>query len=254
MGFKQFAPCPALRTCIACLAVSDTASGEEYPVLPNPGLVMGFQFSGSMARIHEGVAIPLASTGITGIMSGAGIFRTMPGTGTVLVYFTETGFARLSRMPVHELYNLSQPLDDFFAASSVSAVQEKLAATITDRERVQVVEQFLLQQLQLRDTDPMVEKAVQLIRDSQGMIRISELQSQLHTSASPLEKRFRQLVGTTPKKFSFIVRMQSVVDRLADANSMTAISYDYNFFDQAHFIRAFRQFTGQTPEKFLGKR
>ncbi len=253
MGFKKFAPSSSLRACVAWLAVSDTAAGEEYPVLPNPGLVMGFQFSGSISRINNGVAAPLNSTGITGITSGATTFRTMPGTGTVLVYFTETGFARFSRMPVHELYNRSQPLDDLFPASSISEVQEKLAAAITDWKRVEVVDRFLVQQLLLRDSDPMVEKAVQLIRDSKGMIRISELQLQLHTSASPLEKRFRHLVGTTPKKFSFIIRMQSVLDHLADAESMTALSYEYDFFDQAHFIKSFRQFTGQTPEDFLLK-
>jgi len=58
-------------------------------------------------------------------------------------------------------------------------------------------------------------------------------------------------VGTTPKKFASIVRFNAVPDDMSK-RSLTEICYENNFFDQAHFIRDVKQYTGDTPEKFRG--
>jgi methylphosphotriester-DNA--protein-cysteine methyltransferase len=74
---------------------------------------------------------------------------------------------------------------------------------------------------------------------------------QLHISQSALEKRFRQAVGASPKKFASIVRLKSVIKQYDGANSLTALGYEAGFYDQAHFIKEFKAFTGDTPEKFF---
>ena len=56
------------------------------------------------------------------------------------------------------------------------------------------------------DSDALVAKAVNLIVNSNGTLRITELSQRLYISQSPLEKRFRKVVGATPKKFSSIIR------------------------------------------------
>ncbi|MDP3467959.1 MAG: helix-turn-helix domain-containing protein [Daejeonella sp.] len=57
------------------------------------------------------------------------------------------------------------------------------------------------------------------------------------------------MVGTTPKKFASIVRINAVLNDL-NAKSLIEICYENNFFDQARFIKDFKQFTGDTPEHF----
>jgi AraC-like DNA-binding protein len=93
-------------------------------------------------------------------------------------------------------------------------------------------------------------EAVNLIYQSKGTIKIKELSETLFISQSPFEKRFRKLVGTTPKKFASIVRFNTVLNNLNSAKSLTEICYENNFFDQAHFIKNFKQYTGDTPEQF----
>jgi len=58
------------------------------------------------------------------------------------------------------------------------------------------------------------------------------------------------VVGTTAKKFASIVRFNTVLDNLNETKTLTEICYEKNFFDQAHFIKDFKQFTGDTPENF----
>ena len=64
------------------------------------------------------------------------------------------------------------------------------------------------------------------------------------------EKRFRKVVGTTAKKFASIVRFNSVLDHMNETKSLSEICYENHFFDQAHFIKDFKQFTGDTPDNF----
>ncbi len=147
------------------------------------------------------------------------------------------------------MFNLSLSLDDIFDKNRVIEVQEKLALVTIDKQRIKIVEQFLLSQLKEIQTDKLIMEAVNLIYQSRGTIRIRELNDKLFISQSPFEKRFRKVVGTTPKKFASIVRFNSVLDDL-NTKSLIDICFEYNFFDQAHFIKDFKQFTGDTPEHF----
>jgi len=132
----------------------------------------------------------------------------------------------------------------------INEIEEKLSVASTDKQRIKIVEYFLLTQLKDIKTDKLIIEAVKLIYQTKGTIRVKELNEKLCISQSPFEKRFRKIVGTTPKKFSSIIRFNAVLDKLNDTKSLTEICYENNFFDQAHFIKDFKHFTGQTPEEF----
>jgi len=250
MRFEKFIPTEKLRPYIKYFVVSENECENEYRVFPSLGLVIGFQYNGCLSTVREGSLINLNSSGITGITDSYRIFRSSAGIGTILVYFTETGFAQFAVHPANEIFNLSLSLDDIFDKMTIGEVEEKLAFPITELQRIGIVEQFLLSQLRYIQTDKLIAEAVKLIYQSKGAIRIKELNEKLFISQSPFEKRFRKIVGTTPKKFTSIVRFNAVLDNLNEAKSLIEICYENNFFDQAHFIKDFKQFTGDTPEKF----
>ena len=250
MKFDHHLPTAQLRPYIKSLVVSEQAFANEYKVFPSPGLVMGFQYRGQLATIHDQTLHNLASAGITGITDGFQVFKSSAAIGTILVYFTEVGFAHFATPPAHALFNLSSPLEDIFDKTRVAEVEEKLSAASDDRQRIRVVEQFLLSQLKDIQTDRLVVEAVRRIYQTQGRIRIKELSQTLCISQSPFEKRFRKVVGTSAKKFASIVRFHAVLHDLQTTKSLAEICYEHNFFDQAHFIKDFKQFTGDTPDHF----
>jgi AraC-like DNA-binding protein len=192
----------------------------------------------------------LATAGITGILDSFKIFKNAAHTGTILVYFTEVGFIHFSTHPAAELVCQCVSLDEVFNKGKVSETEEKLAAAQTDKQRIAIVEQFLLSQLRDIQSDKFIVEAVKLIYVSGGTIKIRELARKLFISQSPLEKRFKKLVGTTPKKFASIVHFNAALNNLSKAKLLTDICYEYNFFDQAHFIKDFKQYTGDTSENF----
>lgn len=250
MKFDKHFPTDKLKDYIKYYVVSENDTEGQYKVFPSSGLVIGFQYKGQLSLINDNSLIRLKSAGITGVSDSYKIFKNSAGIGTILVYFTEIGFAHFSSIPAHELFNLSIPLSDIFEKNKVIEIEEKLATCFTDKQRIKMVEQFLLTQLKNIQTDKLIADAVKLISQSKGTIRVKELTEKLFISQSPFEKRFRKTVGTTAKKFASIVRFNSMLDSIHQVKSMSEICYENNFFDQAHFTKEFKQFTGYTPANF----
>ncbi len=250
MRFDKFIPTDQLKPYIKYFVVSENDAKTEYKVFPTSGLVIGFQYSGQLSIIQNETEDKLNTSGITGISDSYKIFKNSAGIGTILVYFTEIGFTHFASHPANELFNLSVSLENIFDKSSINETEEKLRAAQSDKQRIHIVERFLLSQLKDIHKDKLIIEAVKIIYQTKGTIRIKELNERLFISQSPFEKRFRKLVGTTPKKFASIVRFNTVIDQLSNTKSLTDICYENNFFDQAHFIKDFKQYTGDSPEKF----
>jgi AraC-like DNA-binding protein len=250
MKFDQIIPADSLKPYIKKLVISESTEENIYKVFPSTGLVIGFQYRGRLDNIRDGEEIKLATAGITGISDSFKIFKNSTDTGTILIYFTEVGLTYFTSRPANELFNQSISLENIFDKYQVSNVEEKLSIATTDKQRISIVEQFLLSQLKDIKTDKLIVEAVRLIYQSKGTIKIRELNEKLFISQSPFEKRFRKLVGTTPKKFASIVRFNTVLNDLNHIKSLTEICYENNFFDQAHFIKDFKQYTGDTPDTF----
>ncbi|MDF2382046.1 AraC family transcriptional regulator [Nostoc ellipsosporum NOK] len=253
MRFDTIIPCARLQPYIRQFVISENEGTSQYKVYPATGLVAGFQYKGRLASISDGQHLPLSTAGITGMSDQYKLFSHNAPVGTLLVYFTETGLAHFTNQPAHELFNLSVTLDNLFTPLQVRETEDQLAAAATDQQRVHIIERFFLSLLKDIDTDKLVLEAIRMIYASKGTIRIKDLHTRLLISQSPFEKRFRRLVGTSPKKFASIVRFNAVLSQLNDQPSMTSLGYDHDFFDQSHFIRYFKQYTGETPESFRRK-
>lgn len=251
MKFDTYIPCDILKPFVKSFAVQETLKQDTYKVLPDTGLVIGFQYKGKLARIQNDVEMPLSISGLSGLADHSRTFKNSPNIGTVLVFFKEAGATPFFRQPLHELFRESVSLDNFMLRSELLLLEEQLAEAKTDTQRIAVVEHFLINRMNNTEPDKLVLAALGLIHKSKGNIRVTELMEQLHISQSPLEKRFRQVVGATPKKFASIVRLKNVIQQYDTINSLTALGYETGFYDQAHFIKQFKTFTGDTPEKFF---
>lgn len=250
MNYQVYTPCAQLQPYVKHLIISETADEQTYKVLPDTSLVIGIQYSGRLAYRGNDTLIPLATSGITGLMDSFRIFSNSSHIGTVLIVFTETGAASFFRQPLHELFRQSVSLDHFITASTLQRLEEQLAEAPTGRQRIAITEQFLLSHLHNTPTDRLVRAAIDIIHQTNGTIRMRELAHHLCISQSPLEKRFRQVVGASPKKFATLVRIKHTLNRLTLDSNLTDIGLETGYFDQAHFSKEFKAFTGLTPLEF----
>lgn len=67
------------------------------------------------------------------------------------------------------------------------------------------------------------------------------------------ERRFKQLTGLPPGLFLRILRFQRCFRMLEDgrADSLTGVALAAGYFDQSHFIRDFKRFSGMNPRRYF---
>jgi AraC-like DNA-binding protein len=256
MSFTTYIPCDILKPFVKTIAISENELASSYKVLPDTSIVMGFQYSGKLSYSKDNTkSIPLSAAGITGLMDTYRVFNNSENISTVLVMFSETGSANFFNQGMHEIFGQSISLDDLILQSQMDVIAEQLGEAKTDMERIDAVEKFLIARLKHKINDELVNMAVSLIKQYAGNIKINFLAEKLNISQGQFEKRFRKTVGASPKKFASIVRLKHILNTPSPLeNNLTELGLDAGYFDQAHFIKDFKSFTGETPEQFFKKK
>lgn len=86
-----------------------------------------------------------------------------------------------------------------------------------------------------------------------GVVSIGALAADTGWSERHLTRVFIERTGLAPKLYARLTRFHAVLAaqaRLPQA-SLSALALDGGYFDQAHFIRDCREFTGAAPRAFL---
>ncbi|SDR74611.1 helix-turn-helix domain-containing protein [Gramella sp. MAR_2010_147] len=98
-------------------------------------------------------------------------------------------------------------------------------------------------------------KAANILRHSQ-IPNIKELSGKVYISQRQLERRFKEVIGISPKKYLKIIRINRVM-KLMEENvpmDLTSMAYHCGYYDQSHFIKDFRQITHLNPSIFRKER
>lgn len=84
-------------------------------------------------------------------------------------------------------------------------------------------------------------------------LSIKELAERSGFSVSSLERYFKKFIGVTPGVLFRIIRYNEIWNALNDPRyaSWSDIVYEHGYFDQAHFIKEFKNFTGKSPGAYM---
>lgn len=110
-------------------------------------------------------------------------------------------------------------------------------------------EAWLLTRLQLAQVDRAVVFACAALSEGAAVAAVAE---RLGMSSRTLRRRFNPAVGLGPKRFGRLARFQRAARRIAAGavDDWAGFALDAGYFDQAHFNREFRAFSGLTPTAF----
>lgn len=248
---NSYKPCAALSPYIEAIIHLQSDEEISYHTLPQTSVVMAFHYQNRMF-VKDGVSErQLMKSGLFGLHNAYKTFRNEANVAMLLVPFTATGAYAFFGFPMHELFCNSYALDQVMPGHVVRHAEEQIMQSSTIEDKVQAVEQLLYNRLQHRKQDLVVMDAVRQIKESGGALRIKDLAGNLYISESRLEKRFRTVVGAAPKKFASIVRVRQIITAHQQDCSFTKAAYNAGYFDQAHFTRDFKAFTGVTPNRFF---
>lgn len=171
------------------------------------------------------------------------------------VRFHPHGFTHFTNMPLKQMENTALPLSDIFGKDGVIIVKKILEAKTTEG-RINLIEKFLVERLvNAKNIESIVEATVNAIIELDGQTSINEIPKKMKVHRRQLERKFSSTIGLSPKQLSKVIRLQETLKMLLDRRfeNLTELAYEAENFDQAHFIKDFKEFTGLTPNKFYGK-
>lgn len=251
MQVRTFPPGAALADVVRCFQIVEAPEEATRTLLPDPGVVVAFRYRGAAVRIEGAEATRIPDAAITGPRGTIRRIRTLAGGGLVVAKLREDGAARLLDVPVRELYGAVLPADALAPRAAVARAAARIAEAATDAERVASLEAFLLARRAARAPDRLVAAAVEAIRARRGGLRIAALARQLGLGQDALEKRFRTVVGTSPKQLASLLRLHHAVEVHLGGAPLSSAPYQAGYYDQSHFIREFRAVAGQPPGRYF---
>lgn len=102
--------------------------------------------------------------------------------------------------------------------------------------------------------DNRLYEALEIILKNHGLI---DIETDLNTGISPrqLRRLFEYYLGTTAKSFSQVIRFQQILNAHPSAQSLrkNKLFFDAGYYDQAHFIKAFKTLYGVSPARAFGR-
>jgi AraC-like DNA-binding protein len=118
--------------------------------------------------------------------------------------------------------------------------------------KIKILETYFLQQLKKNETRL---KKVSMVRTLSQQILFDHQQLDLpalakHSGLSEryIQKLYLSNIGISPSAFTSVMRFNKSLQLVLNTpQSLTEIAYDCGYYDQAHFIKEFKKFTGITP-------
>jgi AraC-like DNA-binding protein len=174
--------------------------------------------------------------------------RLLAGLESFAVFFQPLGFCKLFKIPVREFLNHHY---DCYAVvgDEIKSLRDTMAEAATFRERVELIEGFLLARIAGSLDDTAIMHSAQHFLKSAGTARVADVASRASLSVRQFERRFLQDVGLNPKLHARVARFQSVLDaKVTSQNaSWLDLAHKFGYHDQMHMIRDFQSFSGLTP-------
>ena len=175
-------------------------------------------------------------------------------TGTFVVRFHPNGFIPFTTIPIKELENKPISLNKLFGKEGDELEQGIINANSTV-DRIKIAENFLLARLiDSKTIDNIIKTTVDTILETKGQISVTELSQRNQIHRRQLVRKFSKIIGLSPKQLSKTIRLQSTLKSLLNQKKsrLTDLAYDNEYYDQSHFIKDFKEFTGLSPKEFYG--
>ncbi|MGH9755639.1 MAG: AraC family transcriptional regulator [Blastocatellia bacterium] len=251
--YREFQPAPSLSNHVECLWLLESSdqgeSATQERILPDGCFELILNFGAPFRERKEAGRSELQpSRFVVGQMTQPVLVSPTGPVQLLGIRFAPGGALPFFPIPPGELTNRITPLEDV-----AGALDRELSGRAYEArelaEKIGIVETLLIKQMNAKEErGASLRKAISEIVSSGGQTSVDRLAKGLGVSGRQLERRFMSEVGLGPKLLCRILRFQRVFRAVECADKNWAgIAADCGYHDQAHLIRDFRQFAGQTP-------
>jgi AraC-like DNA-binding protein len=258
MFYREYQPWPALADFVKCFWIMEAThnpfQGKEA-LIPDGCIELIFNLGTPYKRYDpENNSALLKHSHLVGERDRYFLIEQTRAVHLIAARFKPGGLYPFVRFSIAEVTNQTVDLDLIFG-SRIKEIEAKLFETRKHQKKIDLLQQALLQQLKEPASHATTIAALKLIQHRHGNISVEALMRELGANYKYLERHFLQIVGLTPKVFNRITRFQYVMQtlRYAAFHAWPSMALDCGYYDQAHFIKEFKEFTGATPSEFVAR-
>jgi len=253
MSFKRISPPKELSRYIECFWIVEDADPTPtiQKIIPDGFPEMIFHFGDPYLIKLKSKWIKQSSSLLGGQITGH-FFLKNTGISSILgIKFKPAAIGLLFDIDMHSLTDRVISLKAL-GHPNVRVIGNLVKKADSHSERINAVVQYVSENLSFVDDLPIV-KAVEKILSSNGTTSISDICRNTGCSERQLERLFKEYVGLSPKLYSRIIRFAYIFQQGQKSKKMNGseLGIASGYYDQSHFIRNFKAFTGEDPSRYL---
>ena len=257
MNYQVYTPSPELQPFVKCFWSLDDEKNDEpvkQRVVPDGCMEMIFHYGDLYEQYFEdGSSIIQPRSFVFGQITKYIEIAPTGASGIISARFLPDGLTPFLDLPVTALENKAVAITEIFKADG-KELEDKVIGANDNTRRIQLIEKFLLSKLtESKAIDAITKSCVEVIFQSQGQIGVVELAEKMNINRRHMERKFTSLIGISPKQLARVARLQATLKMLEQKNftNLTSLAYENGYYDQAHFIKDFKEFTGTSPKSFF---
>lgn len=193
------------------------------------------------------------NTWIWGVVSGK-FTRKLEGQGEVFgIKFRPGGFFPFYQKSVSGFTDQKLAFNDVFD-ENLKNIESKILNQIHNDQRIELAESFLMNHLPEKDSNvEKINEIITTVMNDPAILKVDDLTRLFDSSKRTLQRLFQKYVGVTPKWIIQRYRLHEAAEKMTseETENWSQLALDLGYFDQAHFIRDFKQVVGQTPADYL---
>ena len=259
MNYQTFPPHLELKSLVSCywtLEVPSDHNNQKQRIIPDGCIEMAFILGDDIKRYtseNEFILQPRAM--VLGQTIEPFYIEPTGYVNTFAIRFYPYGFSNFVSVSIKDLANKETPISQLFNLKIASKLERNIIEAGSTEKRIDIIERFLLEKLNDEETiDKIVKVTIDTLLSTKGSSSIIKILKGDLSKRRQLERKFIKQIGVSPKQLGKVIRLQTALKMLLNNKSenLTNIAYESEYFDQAHFIKDFKEFTGINPKEFLG--
>jgi len=250
MQFKRITPKEGLRKWIECfwIAQNDDPSTLVQKIIPDGFPEIIFHFADPYLINLDGNWEPQSQNLLAGQITR---YFYLKNTGRSHMIGIKLRPAALSHLFDLSMDSLTDKVLELSSLGFLNTLSERIHAALTDDDRIELIQEEFIKKTRPHLYTP-IDKALEVLFSKQGNASIGSLSEISGVSERQLERLFKKYVGLPPKFYARIIRFSYIFQNTKEKKmSWSELGLETGFYDQSHFIRNFKAFTGEDPSKYF---
>lgn len=257
MEFTRMSPHPALAELIECywMMYSDETMPVVEKIIPDGFTELIFNYRDVYQSQISGNWSLQSPNLLAGQLRSFFYLKNTGATGSVAIKLKPAALTQLFSL------NMEQYVDQIVNLNSLphpalQTLTEKISTAVnlghTQQEELikEVLDNYFVSLVPTATANP-IKQQLDLIFSTNGMLTVAEMATAAGISERQLERLFKKYIGLSPKYYARIIRFNYIFELIkSKQHTWAEVVYQSGYYDQSHFIRNFKAFTGEDPSSY----